>query len=227
MEINIQFRHCALDKTVSKMHKLNVSSLNMDLRVLVYELYCVWQMYKLFFNNFLVSVHGDDIDRFHPGYILRYEKRCISTYRSWNNRAAIVETMFSYFPFRGQHFQMHFLERKSCALIAISLNFVPRGPYDNKLAWVQVTAWRRTGDKPSSEPMLLGSMTHICSTRERWIKIYSTLFTQSNLQYVSVELIMVWHRTDTRPIVCTNDGLVHLRIDAPFRLNEVRSVMCV
>ena len=39
-------------------------------------------------------------------------------------------------------------------LIRISLNFVPDGPIDNKLALVQVMAWRRTGDKPLSEPML-------------------------------------------------------------------------
>ena len=41
-----------------------------------------------------------------------------------------------------------------CILIRISLNFVPKGPIDNKLTLVQVMAWRQTGDKPLSEPML-------------------------------------------------------------------------
>ena len=38
--------------------------------------------------------------------------------------------------------------------IGISLKSVPEGPIDNKAALVQVMAWRRTGDKPLSEPML-------------------------------------------------------------------------
>ena len=162
------------------MRKLNVSSLNMNLRVLVYELYCVWQMYTLFFNNFLVYFHGDDIDRFHAGCILWHEMRCISTYRSWNNWAVIVETifsvmkmvLFSYFSFRRRHFQMHFLEGKVLFFYSNFTEFVPSGSFDNKLAWVQVMAWCRTGDKLLSEPMLLGSQTHICGTRGIWVKIY-------------------------------------------------------
>ena len=39
--------------------------------------------------------------------------------------------------------------------IQISLKFVPRSPIDNKLALVQAMAWRRTGDKPLPEPMLI------------------------------------------------------------------------
>ena len=39
--------------------------------------------------------------------------------------------------------------------IQISLKFVPRSPNDNKPMLVQVLAWRRTGDKPLSEPMIV------------------------------------------------------------------------
>ena len=39
------------------------------------------------------------------------------------------------------------LIEKFCILIKISLKFVPYGPID-------ITAWRRIGDKPLSEPML-------------------------------------------------------------------------
>ena len=38
--------------------------------------------------------------------------------------------------------------------IKTSLKFAPKGPIDNKQALAQVMAWRRTGDKPLSEPML-------------------------------------------------------------------------
>ena len=31
-------------------------------------------------------------------------------------------------------------------------------------------AWRRSGDKPLSEPMMVSSPTHICVTRPQWVK---------------------------------------------------------
>ena len=37
--------------------------------------------------------------------------------------------------------------------IRISLKSVAKGPIDNKQALVYVMTWRRTGDKPLSEPM--------------------------------------------------------------------------
>ena len=37
----------------------------------------------------------------------------------------------------------------------MSLKFVPKGPIDNKSALVQVMAWRRTGDEPLSEAMMI------------------------------------------------------------------------
>ena len=38
--------------------------------------------------------------------------------------------------------------------IKIALKFVPNVPIDNIPALVQIMAWRRTGDKPLSEPMI-------------------------------------------------------------------------
>ena len=31
-------------------------------------------------------------------------------------------------------------------------------------------AWRRPGDKPLSEPMVINLLTHICVTRPQWVK---------------------------------------------------------
>ena len=31
-------------------------------------------------------------------------------------------------------------------------------------------AWRRPGDKPLSEPMMVCLLTHICVTRPQWVK---------------------------------------------------------
>ena len=53
--------------------------------------------------------------------------------------------------------------------INISLKFVPRGPINNIPTLVQVMAWRRPGDKPLSEPMMVRLRTHICVTRPQWV----------------------------------------------------------
>ena len=39
--------------------------------------------------------------------------------------------------------------------IKISLKFVSNGPTNNILALVQIMAWRRPGDKPLSEPVVV------------------------------------------------------------------------
>ena len=51
-------------------------------------------------------------------------------------------------------FKCIFLNEHDKIAIQISLKHVPRNPIDNKPALVQVMAWRRTGDKPLSEPMM-------------------------------------------------------------------------
>ena len=46
--------------------------------------------------------------------------------------------------------------------IKIALKFVCKGPINSILALVQIMAWCRPGDKPSSEAMMVGLLTHIC-----------------------------------------------------------------
>ena len=46
--------------------------------------------------------------------------------------------------------------------IKISLKFVPKGPINNIPALVQIMAWRRSGNKPLSEPMMV-SLRHSAS----------------------------------------------------------------
>ena len=54
--------------------------------------------------------------------------------------------------------------------IYVSLKFVPRGPINNITTLLQVMAWRRPGDKPLFEPMMVRLTTHICVTRPQWVK---------------------------------------------------------
>ena len=49
----------------------------------------------------------------------------------------------------------------------ISLKFVPKFRISNIPALVQIMAWRRPGDKPLSEPMMVSLLTHICVTRPK------------------------------------------------------------
>ena len=53
----------------------------------------------------------------------------------------------------------------------ISLNFVPKVRINNIPALVQIMAWRRPGDKPLSEPMMVNLLTHICVTRPQWVNM--------------------------------------------------------
>ena len=59
--------------------------------------------------------------------------------------------------------------------IWISLKFVPKGPINNIPALVQTMTWRRPGDKPLSEPMIVRLPTHICVTQPQWVNMGSTL----------------------------------------------------
>ena len=56
--------------------------------------------------------------------------------------------------FCRQHLQRDFPEWKVLHFIWIWLDFVPKGPIDNKPVLGYIMAWRRIGDRPLPEPML-------------------------------------------------------------------------
>ena len=58
-------------------------------------------------------------------------------------------------------------------MLEFGLKFVrkgPKGPINNIPALFQLMAWRRLGDKPLSEQMMIRLPTHICITRPQWFK---------------------------------------------------------
>ena len=67
-------------------------------------------------------------------------------------------------------------------LIKTSLMFVPKAPINNIPALVQIVAWRRPGDKPLSEPMMVNLLTHICVSRPQWVNAQSREEGQSHKQ---------------------------------------------
>ena len=57
----------------------------------------------------------------------------------------------------------------------ISMKFVPNVQINDIPALVQIMAWRRPGDKPLSEPMMVSLLTHISVTRPQWVKPWCQL----------------------------------------------------
>ena len=98
--------------------------------------------------------------------------------------------------FADDVFKCIFLNENVWIPIEIPLKFVPQGPINNISALVQIMAWRRSGDKPLSEPMMVSLPTHICVTwpqwwpvtyltpshcpNQRWLRI--TMFSQIKIQ---------------------------------------------
>ena len=72
--------------------------------------------------------------------------------------------------FADDAFERIFLNENIRILIKNSLKFVPKGLINNITALVLIMAWRRPGDKPLSEPMMISLLTHICVTRPQWVK---------------------------------------------------------
>ena len=71
--------------------------------------------------------------------------------------------------FADDTFKRIFLNENARISIKISLKFVPKGPINNNPALVQIMAWRQSGHKPLSEPMMVSLPTHICVTRPQWV----------------------------------------------------------
>ena len=85
--------------------------------------------------------------------------QCLNTLRPRRNRRHFVDDIF----------KCILLNENVLISIKISLKFIPMGPINNIPALVQIMAWRRPGDKPLSEPIMIISLAHICVTRPQWV----------------------------------------------------------
>ena len=70
-----------------------------------------------------------------------------------------------------------FLNENVWILLKLSLKFVPKVRINNIPALDQIMAWRRPGDKPLSEPMMVWLLTHIYVTGPQRVKSYRNGFT--------------------------------------------------
>ena len=74
----------------------------------------------------------------------------------------------------GRHFpddifKSIFVNKNVWISFEISLKFILKCPINNIPTLVQIMAWRRPGDKPLSEPMMVSLPMHICVTRPQWV----------------------------------------------------------
>ena len=72
--------------------------------------------------------------------------------------------------FADDVFTCLFLNENVGISLEISLTFVPEVWINNTPSLVHVMTWRRLGDKPLSEPMMVCLPTHVCVTRLQWVK---------------------------------------------------------
>ena len=133
-----------------------------DLCLKLFDSYAIWQ--ASWHSNGQISKANGLLQRLELGQHGGY-----SNSSSSNGRQHIeAETKRRHFA--DDIFKCIFLNENGWIPIKISLKFVPKGPINNIPALVQIMAWRRPGDKPLSEPMMVRSLTHICVTRPQWVK---------------------------------------------------------
>ena len=87
-----------------------------------------------------------------------------------------IEAETKWSPFSRRQFEMDFWNENAWISIKISLKFVPGGPMNTFQSLVQILVWRRPGDKPLSEPMMVSLMMHICITLLQWVNAKSHSF---------------------------------------------------
>ena len=84
------------------------------------------------------------------------------------------------------------------------MKFVPHGPFNNIPALVQIMAWRRSGDKPLSEPMMAyianAYMRHSASMSKKrctYIYIYDICVYVSVSIYIYIKIYVksFWNST--------------------------------
>ena len=79
--------------------------------------------------------------------------------------------------FTDDVFNYIFLNENVWIPIENALTFVPKVSINNNPALFQIMAWRRPGDEPLSEPMVVRLPTQICVNRPQWVNTAKTVET--------------------------------------------------
>ena len=94
--------------------------------------------------------------------------------------------------FADDVFKCIFLNENVWISFKISLKFVPKDPINTIPVLVQILAWRRSGDKPLSEPMTVSLLTHICPTRSQWVNHHARNTNMAAWIRLGIRIFCVW-----------------------------------
>ena len=114
--------------------------------------------------------------------------------------------------FTDDMFKCIFLNENVWIPIEISLKFVPEGSINNNPALFQIVAWRRPGDKPSSKPTMVSSLTHICIPRPQWVnakEMVTPHLPPSRSPYTTNTSTQFWTMTVTRKMLPFDDVIMN------------------
>ena len=113
-------------------------------------------------------------------------------------------------------FKTIFLNENVWLSTKISLNFYDGCPINHFPALVQIMAWRRPGDKPLSDLMMVSLMTHICITWPQWDKQPAVQIWGISSDYLVAD--SNWIRTDyTRKISSLFITMPNFKINIPLQ----------
>ena len=110
----------------------------------------------------------------HCYWVIKFHHQWVNTLRPRQNGRYFADDTF----------KLIFFNENVAISIKISLKFIPKGPINNIPAMVHIMAWRRSGDKPSSEPVMVSFMTHLCVTRPQWVKCFCVAIIQGMLIFI-------------------------------------------
>ena len=126
-------------------------------------------------------------------------------------------------------FKCIFFNENVLLLIKISLKFVPKVWINNVPALVQMMAWRRPGDKPLSEPMMVRLLMYICITQPQWVNEMISLYVfwfQHSCQAVLFKKLVLAHygnSTDLRWRFCAE--FLHYVLWCQYAMGPISWVM--
>ena len=86
----------------------------------------------------------------------------------WNCMFNTLRPRLSRRHFADDRFRYIFLNENILISIKKITEFIAKGPINKLPALVQIMAWRRPGDKPLFEAMMVRFLTHICVAQPQW-----------------------------------------------------------
>ena len=124
--------------------------------------------------------------------------------------------------FADDIFNCIFLNENVWISLKISLKFVPTVQINNIPALVQIIAWRRSGDKPLSEPMVISLLTHIIVAWPQCV---------NSLNWLWISDAMLGHRSGStlvQVMACclTAQGLVAISDNMSYYCKITQTLQC-